>query len=78
MSSEKVVTLAVSGKQADQDIVDQLKAALARAEAGDTQALLLVEQSRGEVNYSITGVNDRFQLAGYMSFFIQQLFERDK
>lgn len=53
-------------RKRDPEVVTFLEEALARARAGDTNGVLILEQSVTGVTYACAGLKDRMSLVGWL------------
>jgi hypothetical protein len=62
-------------RKPDPDVVAYLEGALARARAGETVGVLILEQSapNQSCKYSTAGLDDRFKVMGYLMHAIANL-----
>lgn len=61
-------------KKKVEEVVDILRNALVRAEAGEITGIMFVEEEPdGKASYSVAGLEDRFKVSGYLFYALQRL-----
>lgn len=55
------------------EVVEYLERALARAKAGDTFGVMILQQDADGLGFAIAGIDDRFTVAGWLLHAIHKL-----
>ena len=58
-----MTAISVLAKQTDPDVVKFLEEALERARAGEISGILLLEQDREGMTYTVAGAKNRFEIS---------------
>ena len=77
MGELKVLKKEPLAEKANGDVVQFLEISLKRARAGEIDGVLIVEHEHsGDVIYSTTGIENRWEVIGYLNLFIHNLLKR--
>lgn len=75
MGELKVLNRTPATDDASRDVIEVLETALVRARKGELKGIVLIEKAVSESNYVTSGVDNRWELIGYLNYCIHCLLK---